>query len=120
MWKSNPSVINIYNSFIKQQRLIICACFAFTCIFLLNCSKTSSNQGFVPPKPAEISISAVNINTANVEELEKLPRIGKEMARRIIEHREKYGNFRRAENLMLVRGMSDKKFREIRSLVKVE
>jgi competence protein ComEA len=52
--------------------------------------------------------------------LEKLPKIGKGIARKIIEYREKHGKFRRAEHLILVRGMSDKKFREIQSLVKVE
>ncbi|HEX8369828.1 MAG TPA: helix-hairpin-helix domain-containing protein [Pyrinomonadaceae bacterium] len=68
----------------------------------------------------EISENAVNLNTATAEELEKLPHIGKESARKIIEHREKYGKFRRAEHLILVGGMSDKKFREIRNFVKIE
>jgi competence protein ComEA len=68
----------------------------------------------------EISENAVNLNTASVEELEKLPHIGAETARKIVEHREKFGKFRRAEHLILVDGISDKKFREIRNFVKTE
>jgi competence ComEA-like helix-hairpin-helix protein len=120
MPKPKLSVFSIYTLFIKPQRLIICACLGFSCVFLLNCSKNQIKQELEPPNPPEISASAVNINIATVEELEKLPLVGREMARKIIEYREKYGAFRRAENLILVRGMSDKKFREIRSLVKVE
>ena len=62
----------------------------------------------------------ININSASAEELEKLPKIGDELASRIIEYRRKNGNFRRPEHLILVRGMTDKKFREIKNLVKTE
>ena len=62
----------------------------------------------------------ININTASVEELDKLPGIGKAIAERIVEHREKYGHFRRAEHLMMVRGISDQKFRALRNLVTVD
>ena len=120
MSKSKLPIFSIYASFIKQQRLIFCVCFGFSCVFLLNCSKNSSEHDFVIKNSPEISTFAVNINSASAADLEKLPRIGKEMARKIVEHRERYGAYRRTENLMLVQGMSDKKFREIRSLVKVE
>src|SRR5437867_7258264 len=62
----------------------------------------------------------ININTAPAEELEKLPGIGKALAERIIEHRGKYGPFRRPENLIIVRGISDRKFRAFRDLIQVE
>ena len=62
----------------------------------------------------------ININTASLEELEKLPGVGKAISERIVAHREQYGPFRRAEHLMMVRGISDKKFRELRNLVAVE
>ncbi len=62
----------------------------------------------------------ININTASAQELEKLPGIGRGFARRIVEHREKYGAFRRPEHLIMVRGLSDKRFRALRDLITVE
>ena len=62
----------------------------------------------------------ININTAPAAELETLPGIGKALAARIIEHREKYGPFRRVEHLIIVRGISDNRFRALRELITVE
>lgn len=73
-----------------------------------------------PENPIQISATAVNINTASAAELEKLPHIGKQKAREIIEYREKFGQFRKPEYLMFVRGISDARFREMRTLIKVE
>ncbi len=66
------------------------------------------------------SESAINVNTASAGELERLPHIGAKLAQKIVEHRERFGKFRKAEHLLLVEGISDGRFREIRSLVKVE
>jgi len=62
----------------------------------------------------------ININTASATELEKLPGIGRALAERIVEHREKYGPFRRPEHLIIVRGISDQRFRALRDLITVE
>lgn len=62
----------------------------------------------------------ININTASANELETLPGIGKGLAERIIEHRERFGPFRRPEHLIIVRGISDRRFRALRDLVTVE
>ena len=62
----------------------------------------------------------ININTASANELETLPGIGRGLAARIIEHRENYGPFRRPEHLIIVRGISDRRFRALRDFVTVE
>jgi len=62
----------------------------------------------------------ININTASEKELEKLPGIGRGLVERIVEHREKYGPFRRPEHLIMVRGISDKRFRALRDSITVE
>jgi competence protein ComEA len=62
----------------------------------------------------------ININTASANELETLPGIGQSLAARVIEHREKFGPFRRPEHLIMVRGISDKRFRALRDLITVE
>jgi competence protein ComEA len=62
----------------------------------------------------------ININTASANELETLPGIGTSLAERIVEHRDKFGPFRRPEQLIIVRGISDKRFRALRDLITVE
>ena len=64
--------------------------------------------------------SRVSLNRASREELEKLPGIGPALAARIVEHRERYGPFRRAEHLMMVRGISDRLFRGLRPYVTLD
>lgn len=66
------------------------------------------------------STQKININNATQKELETLPEIGKETAERIVEYRNQNGLFSRVEHLLLVRGMSDKKFRAMRDFVTVE
>ena len=65
-------------------------------------------------------VQRININTASANELETLPGIGKSLAERIVEQREKFGPFRRPEHLLMVRGISDKRFRALRDLITVE
>jgi competence protein ComEA len=64
--------------------------------------------------------SLININTASAQELDKLPGVGQGIAERIVAHRQQYGAFRRAEHLMMVRGISDRKFRELRTMIVVQ
>jgi competence ComEA-like helix-hairpin-helix protein len=59
----------------------------------------------------------VSINEASREDLEKLPGIGPALAARIVEHRERFGRFRRAEHLLLVRGISERRFLQLRPYV---
>jgi competence ComEA-like helix-hairpin-helix protein len=57
---------------------------------------------------------AVNINTATADELEKLPGIGRKTAESIVSYRSENGPFRRVENVMLIRGMSERRFIELK------
>ena len=68
----------------------------------------------------EISAEAIDINTASAVDLEKIPFIGRQLAARIVEHRTRHGLFRKPEHLMLIDGISDKRFRQIRHLIKAE
>jgi competence ComEA-like helix-hairpin-helix protein len=72
------------------------------------------------PSSSAPSKQAVNINTATVDELEKLPYIGRATAEAIVEHREQNGRFRRPEHLMLIRGISETRFAELRPVIKTE
>jgi competence ComEA-like helix-hairpin-helix protein len=101
-------------------RLTILMLFVFLYFSQFGCYKSENTAILLSDSSQIVNENAVNINTASAEQLKKLPKIGDEMAGRIVEYREKNGRFRRAEHLILVRGMTDKKFREIKNLVKVE
>ena len=110
----NSHYFNIYPSSIKLIALLICG------FWFVSCNKKETQQILTAQNEIFVSESAVDINTASVEELEKLPNIGTKLARKIIEHREKYGKFRKAEYLILVKGISDRRFRQMRHLIKIQ
>ena len=61
----------------------------------------------------------LDLNTATVEQLEKLPEIGPTTAKAIVRFREKSGAFRRVEDLLAVRGITKRRLEKIRPLVTV-
>ena len=75
-----------------------------------------------PPAAASISQlqneERININTASIEELQRLPGIGPALASRIFEHRRKHGSFKRPQDIVIVRGMSAKLYRRIAHLIR--
>jgi competence ComEA-like helix-hairpin-helix protein len=80
----------------------------------------SGNTPQVVDSSNQTNAQRININTAPIRELEKLPGIGQGLAERIIDHRERFGLFRRIEHLIIVRGISDRRFRALRDLITVE
>jgi competence protein ComEA len=61
----------------------------------------------------------ININTAGVEKLVKLPRVGPKIAQRIIDYREKNGKFKKLEDLMKVSGIGEKTFKGFEDMIKL-
>ena len=62
----------------------------------------------------------VILNVAGEEELRRLPGIGKVRARAILELRARIGKFRRAEDLLRVRGLGRRSFARLRPLVLID
>lgn len=62
----------------------------------------------------------IDLNRATVKELESLPGIGEELARRIIEYREENGSIQSVEELLEVKGIGEGKFEEIKDKVCVK
>ena len=80
----------------------------------------SSHVTYLPQNAAAPAPDAVNINTATVDEIEKLPHIGRKTAEAIIEFRTVNGPFRRVESVMQIRGLSEVRFAELRPYIRVE
>ena len=113
MYLPKRHYLNIYRFSIKLLALLVLS------FLFVSCNTKETQQDLTTENKIKAE-NAVNINTATAEELEKLPNIGAKLAQNIIEYRERYGRFRRAENLILVQGISDKRFREMQNLIKVE
>jgi competence protein ComEA len=72
------------------------------------------------PARAPAGASApLNLNAATVAQLEGLPGIGRATAERIVEYRQKNGGFKKAEDLMNIRGIGEKNFLKLKPLVTV-
>ncbi len=84
---------------------------AFCVALLVLCAAARANKQ-PPSKP-------IDLNVANVKELQELPGVGAVTAQRIIDMREKSGRFKRVEDLLAIRGISPKKLDAMRPYITV-
>jgi len=74
----------------------------------------------VPSFSEDSPAKKININSASVKELQKLPQIGAVVAQRIVDYRGKHGKFTKIEEIMKVKGIGEKMFLKIKPLITVE
>lgn len=85
----------------------------------------ANNKASTPPPAASQTQTSqpagprININTAGLEELQKLPRVGAKTAQRIIDFRTENGKFAEPEELMNVKGIGEKTFEKLRPLIQI-
>ena len=75
-----------------------------------------STEGYIELLPGE----TVNINTADLEELMKLPGIGEVIAQRILDYRTEHGPFRSIEELAEIEDIGPSRLEQIRELIVTE
>jgi competence protein ComEA len=79
--------------------------------------------GEIPAKIANTVVQntngKININTADLEQLKSLPRIGDALAQRIIDYREQNGIFRDIKDINNVSGIGDKMFENLKDKISV-
>ncbi|HOJ37928.1 MAG TPA: helix-hairpin-helix domain-containing protein [Ignavibacteriales bacterium] len=80
-------------------------------------NESKKNTADKNKKSEDILSGKININTAGVDELTKLPGIGEKTAQAIIEYRTKNGKFVNISDLMNVKGIGQKKFEKIESFI---
>lgn len=68
--------------------------------------------------PADFEDAAkIDINAASVRELDGLPGVGEALAQRIVEYRAANGAFRSIEDIMLVDGIGEAIFDDMREMI---
>jgi competence protein ComEA len=72
-----------------------------------------------PPQAGKPAVDKININSATLDDLQKLPRIGPKVAQRILDFRKQNGPFKRVEDLMKVKGIGEKTFTQLKEQITV-
>ncbi len=62
----------------------------------------------------------LDLNTATAKELQTLPNIGKDLAKRIVEYREDHGPFKTVEELMNVKGIGKGILAKVKDFLMIE
>jgi len=80
----------------------------------------SDTIAYVKKDLSTLAEKSININTAGVNELIKLPGIGEKTAEKIIQLRNDRGKFKRLDELMDVRGIGEVKFNKIKKFLYID
>lgn len=92
----------------KQLKKIFVLCTAMTVVMVLAGALWAEDSG------------KININTALVDELVQLNKIGQKYAERIVQYREKNGPFKNPEDIMQVPGIGHKIYEMNKDRIAVE
>lgn len=80
--------------------------------------ETSNDDNNLDIKGEENNL--VNINEADIKELDSLPGVGEATATKIINHREENGKFKAIEEIKNVNGIGDKKYENIKDMITIK
>nr|WP_249126327.1 ComEA family DNA-binding protein [Streptomyces sp. A2-16] len=78
----------------------------------------SGAGGPVVGGPAGTASAPVSLNTATVDQLDTLPGVGPVLAQHILDYRTQHGGFRSVDELREVNGIGDRRFADLRNLVR--
>ena len=82
-------------------------------------SNTTANSGSNKKTNTSNKNYKININTANIEELDTLPGIGEATANKIVNYRNENGKFKSIEEIKEVSGIGDSKYEQIKDLIEI-
>lgn len=86
-------------------------------VFVPSTPEKASREETSQISPVTTSSEKINVNTGTISELDQLPGIGPSLAEEIIKHRETFGIFHEAADLLDVSGIGPAKLEKISELV---
>ena len=95
------------------------AAFAFVILLAASTFAQTTAPRTKPAASEEKAAAPINLNTATVADLARLPGIGAKVAARIVDYRTKKGPFKKTEELMNVQGIGEKSFLKLRAQLTV-
>ena len=115
-YSQQDSLFNHYSNTEESDELTLKNNLEIKCEVLELSSTDFSRFEELPP----LLEKSININTAGIEELERLPGIGEKTARKIIALRNNRGAFGKLEELLDVKGIGEVKFNKIKKFLYIE
>jgi DNA uptake protein ComE-like DNA-binding protein len=111
-----------------MMRSRLFACLILGAALVVSCCSMETDKGTsaqpqlaqVPESPASLGPPCLDLNKATADQLMRLPGVGEVMARRIVDYRKLHGPLRRPQEIIIVEGFSERKYRAIAELVCVE
>lgn len=88
-------------------------------IYVPEIGEVSTQQALEQQTQSDSSSGKININTAQAEDLTRLPGIGESRARTIIQYREEHGGFQNISEIMNISGIKQAMFDKIKDLITI-
>jgi len=112
--------INSEDKFMNKMKTVVAILLSLMVVFSFSPAMAASKddkQQVATEEPMPAVSAKVNINTADVDELTKIPGIGPKTAEAIVAYRKDKGQFKKVEDLVEVKGIGEKKLEKIRPYV---
>ena len=103
----------------SMRRLMFALVILVATVISPSASWAQAAEGGSSAKARATTANPVNLNSASAAQLQTLPGIGASAAQRIVEYRQKNGNFKKIEELMNVKGIGEKSFLKLKPLITV-
>lgn len=104
----------------RSKLLTFVITLSFFCAFCMVVSSIAAEEATKAAPAQPVLSGKININSANAEQLEMLPRIGTKTAQSIIEYRTQNGPFKKIEDITNVKGIGEKTLEELKSYIILE
>jgi competence ComEA-like helix-hairpin-helix protein len=106
---------------VKKLACLLIIVFVFGVLVLIYPYRIKSFEiRVVNSLPKEIdNFIKIDVNKADISELQKLEGVGKTLAERIVKYREENGRFNNLDDLLRIKGIGEKTFKRIKGKIKI-